>query len=125
MAENPDLHDAQSEITQAFTDHDMAQLATMTAEERAKQVAARWAVWRHIDKIWDAPHLRGNGQHPVEVGGYEGVAALRDLLMDLVVNVQNAQDAAEDDVDSHHVVVKVKHVDDLDDGDIDLDGDDD
>lgn len=119
MADNetPDLHDAQSEITQAFTDKDMEALAAMTAEERAVQAKHRWGVYWHIDKIWDAPHLRSEGVHPVEVGGFEGVAALRDLVMDLIGNVQTAQHDAGDDVDSYTVVVKVKHVDDPEPGD--------
>ena len=100
MTDTPDLHDAQSAIAEAFTDHDMTRLAAMTAKGRAKQVAARRAVYEHIDAIWEAPKQASEGRdHPVDLGGYEGVAAMRDLLMDLIGNGEQAQANAEDDVE--------------------------
>jgi hypothetical protein len=92
--EGLDLQDAASEIGDASSDHDMRHLATLTPDERAIQNKVRWALYRHVDAIWDATHLRSKGIHPNDAGGYEGVAALRDLLDTLIANAENAQHEA-------------------------------
>ncbi|MGX6604788.1 hypothetical protein ACWKSP_22070 [Micromonosporaceae bacterium Da 78-11] len=109
-----DLQAMAQNIATAFTDHDTKALAVLTPEQRAAQAEARWQLYRHIDKIWDADHLRSQGIHPVEAGGYESVAGLRDLVMDLIGNIDTAQETAGDDVDriSANIVVTVEPGDD-------------
>jgi hypothetical protein len=95
-------------LEEAFLHHDSAHLSQLTPDERAIQVQVRWKLYEHIDQIWDAPHLRSKGIQPNEAGGYDGVAAMRDLLMGLWANAQEAQHAAGDEVDEVNVDMVVK-----------------
>jgi hypothetical protein len=107
-----DLQSAAGEITDAFEDRDMKHLASLSPEQRAIQTKARWKLYEHIDQIWEAPKQGPNGRHPVDIGGYESVAALRDLAMTLWTNAQEAQDAAGDDVDGVTVDITYRRLDD-------------
>jgi hypothetical protein len=106
--EMQDMQQAAREITVAFDVHDKAALAKLTPDERAIQTKIRWELYRHVDLIWDAPHLRSKGIHPVEAGGYDSVAALRDLLNDLWIEAKQAQYDAGEDPDVGEVEITVK-----------------
>jgi hypothetical protein len=68
-------------------------------------------LYRHVDAIWEAPKKGPNGEHPNNIGGYESVAAFRDLTETLWNNAQEAQDAAGDDLDAVMVKIEVNRVD--------------
>jgi hypothetical protein len=110
--EMQDMQEAGGRITEAFDVHDKQALAKLTPDERAIQTKIRWELYRHVDLIWDAPHLRSKGVHPIEAGGYEGVAALRDLLNDLWIEAQQAQVDAGDDIDTVSVKMVVERDED-------------
>lgn len=97
-------------ITDAFHRHDLAMLAQLTPEERAVQAKLRRDLYKHINRIWEEPE-RTIGKHPVDIGGYGSVAALRDLLDILCLHVAEAQDAAGDVSEQYHVTVNVEMID--------------
>jgi hypothetical protein len=59
----------------------------------------------HVDNVWEAPKHRG--ENSVDVPGYGAVAGMRDLLMTLLVNAQDAQYAADDVPELYSVKVVV------------------
>lgn len=102
-----DMQTAAQKIANAFDSHDKQALAKLTPDERAIQTELRWQLYRHVDLIWDAPHLRSEGVHPSEAGGYDGVAALRDLTLALWSAAKEAQYAVGEDPDLEEVEIKV------------------
>lgn len=108
MAGDRDLFDEYTAILEAFTDHDLQHLATLTPEGRAIQAKARQELQRHLDQIWAEPQKGPDGRHPVDIGGYRGVQAMLDIAGELVGNVEQAQEAAGDEVDRYWVDIVVK-----------------
>jgi hypothetical protein len=103
------LQEAAANIADAFETTDSEHLAKLTIDERAIQAKARWALYHYVDRIWDAPHLREHGKHPNNVPGFEGVAALRDLLGILT---STADDALGEEIDTVSVKMVVERDED-------------
>ncbi|MEU7770997.1 hypothetical protein AB0C44_06690 [Micromonospora taraxaci] len=97
---------AAQQLGDAFTRLDQEFLAMLTPEERAAQAKVRFDLYMHVDNVWEAPKRRG--ENSVEVPGYGAVAGMRDLLMTLFVNAQDAQHAADDVPELYSVKVVVK-----------------
>lgn len=74
--------------------HDLSALALLDAAGRAEQLAAREVLYLYVDAIWEAPKWRGEA--PTASPAYDVVAALRDLLAELVGNAEAAIAAAGD-----------------------------
>lgn len=108
MAGDRDLLDEYTAVLEAFADHDLKHLATLTPEGRAIQAKARRELRHHIDQIWTEPQKGPNGRHPVDIGGYRGVQAMLDIAGGLVGNVEQAQEAAGDPVGRYWVDIVVK-----------------
>lgn len=84
---DPERHQwAASELVDDFHRHDLAQLATLRPEQRARQVAARAELAVYVDEMWMAFKRRGirPGDQP-EL--YNSVAAMRDLTHHLAYGV--------------------------------------
>ncbi|MGK5674516.1 hypothetical protein ACSNOB_16955 [Micromonospora sp. URMC 106] len=96
---------AAQQLGDAFTRLDQEFLAMLTPEERAAQAKVRFDLYMHVDKVWEAPKHRG--ENSVDVPGYDAVAGMRDLLMTLLVNAQDAQHAADDVPELYSVKVVV------------------
>jgi hypothetical protein len=77
-----------------FSDHDLTRLSLLTADERAKQRTIRWALFEHVDAIWDAAKARGLS--PADLSEFASVAAMRDIASELVANVEQVQENAGD-----------------------------
>ncbi|MEU7175238.1 hypothetical protein ABZ949_27565 [Micromonospora tulbaghiae] len=99
------LQSAAHQLADGFSRLDQEFLARLTPEQRAAQVKMRFDLYMHVDDIWEAPKQRG--ENSVEVPGYGAVAGMRDLLMALFVNAQEAQHAAEDVPELYSVKVVV------------------
>lgn len=103
-----DLLDERNAILEAFTDHDLKHLATLTPEGRAIQARVRRELQQHLDQIWMEPQKGPHGRHPVDIGGYRGVQAMLNIVGELVGNVGQAQETADDQVDRYWVDIVVK-----------------
>ncbi|MEU5525414.1 hypothetical protein ABZ744_00560 [Micromonospora chersina] len=102
-----ELQDVARHLGERFEDHDKRFLALMTPEQRAAHKEALWMLYRHIDRIWEAPKQAG-GPHPVELGGYGAVAGLRDMIDQLVGHVEDVQDAAGDEPEQYRARMVVE-----------------
>ncbi|WP_210865714.1 hypothetical protein [Micromonospora sp. C97] len=110
MSDDNELRDGQfqsaaQQLGDAFTRLDQEFLAMLTPEERAAQAKVRFDLYMHVDNVWEAP--KRQGENSVEVPGYGAVAGMRDLLMTLFVNAQDAQHAADDVPELYSVKVVV------------------
>lgn len=103
-----ELQDAAQRIGEAFADHDAKALAGLTPDERAIQTEIRWQLHQHVSRIWDAPNDGPDGRHAVDVGGYEGVGAVLDLLTLLWATAKEAQYKAGEDPDADIVEIAVE-----------------
>ncbi|SRR6266508_2518012 len=78
-----------------FHEHDVAALAELTTEQRIEQLAARQLLYNYVGAIWDRAKARGLS--PADLPEYNAVAAMRDLMNDLVDDtVQAKLDAGEE-----------------------------
>lgn len=92
-----DHQEAMVEIIDSFDERDIAALAAVTPAARAEQLAARRALYDHVDRMWDG--AKAADPHAGSKPEYGGVAAMRDLATALVSHVEQAQHAAGDDTD--------------------------
>ncbi|MBM0255901.1 hypothetical protein [Micromonospora sp. 4G55] len=82
----------------------------MTAEQRAAHYEALWRLYRHVDRIWEAPK-QANGPHPAELGGYGPVAGLRDMLDRLFGHLEEVRSAAGEQPEDYRAQMVVELVD--------------
>ncbi|MEU2167919.1 hypothetical protein ACH47V_25455 [Micromonospora chersina] len=106
-----ELQDAAQHLGERFEEHDRRFLALMTPEQRAAHHEVLWMVYRHVDRIWEAPKQAG-GPHPIELGGYGAVAGLRDMLDQLLGHIHDVQLAAGDEPERYRVRVVVEDLGD-------------
>jgi hypothetical protein len=108
QAKLTDLQRKAIEIVRAFEEIDTAMLSACTPQERALQAEVRHRLYEFVDHIWSEPEKVSRGEaHASHHPAYAGAGALRDLLMSLWVNAQEAQDGAGDPVESTRVQTTV------------------
>ncbi len=83
------------ELIDAFTEHDVRGLATLSREDRAEQLRVRQALYDYVDRIWEDAKARGLG--PATRAEWSVVAGLRDLTNALFEQAMQAQAEAGDE----------------------------
>lgn len=82
-------------LIDAFWPYDLAALAALTPAQRAVQLQARWALYEHVDAIWE--DAKNRGLNPAILPEWNVVAGLRDLTAALHATTMQAQAEAGDE----------------------------
>jgi hypothetical protein len=82
----------------------------MTAEQRAAHYEAWWMLYRHVDRIWEAPK-QARGPHPAALGGYGTMAGLRDMLDQRIGHLEEVRSAAGEQPEDYRAQMVVELVD--------------
>lgn len=64
-------------LVDAFEAYDLAALRALTPAQRAEQLRARWALYEHVDAIWE--DAKSRGLNPAVLPEWNVGAGLRDL----------------------------------------------
>lgn len=82
-------------LIDAFEPYDLAALRALTPAQRDEQLQARWALYEHVDAIWE--DAKSRGLNPAILPEWNVVAGLRDLTAALHAMTMQAQAEADDE----------------------------